>query len=654
MYLWDECREQGTVRCSHLAVSGNQKKIHRLFGDGCSLTEVHMFASVLFRRIFFSLVLLSGGLHLLIACHCTRMAERHIFALYEENAIRKIGMIRELLDRQTGEKFCRKPDSGTSPPEVSGQALAPEILPLLTQREKGSTVFIFDRNLDIVFHPDPGVKKLSACFFPGNLSFSDLADEKDAVRCFSETRETVCVKYIKERGWYIALYQDGYAAECRTRTFRNHIFLSVSVCYVLSVLLFAGLVHHFLSPLKCLGDTAEAFIRKGRIPEKRFIADHGEIGLLSWAFYRMNDQFEDSMRKIKFLERDCANLIRSNDRARERAYDLGKINERLEWKLRIYRDAETSLRQSEERYRAMLENIEECFYEADPLGNLVFFNDALSRMLGYSKEELLAMNFRDFMEESTAEKAEKTFTRAFETGIPAKGFEWTLIRKDGSPCYVEISVFLIKDVMGEVLGFRGVARNISDLLYLIYHDSLTGLYNRKAFFQKLRETLAYARRDKNEKNIFYLDLDRFKQVNDDYGHDVGDEILKEVAARLKNTLRETDHICRLGGDEFTVILNNTAGSNAAEAARRIIESISRPYNVKEYRIDFITPSIGISSYPKDALDVEALVKCADVAMYASKKHRGCFTFYDKSLEEENAEVSDSPSGVREQIQNTGH
>ncbi len=637
MYSWGECRDLRTACSSRLPVSGNQKKIRSLFTDDVSLTEGRMFASVLFRRIFFSLVLISGVLHLLIACHCICLAERYIFEIYQENAIIKIGGIGELLCGQTAEKFSRKPDSGTSHANDLGETLRQVLQRLPGEEKNDGKVFIFDRNLNIVFHPDPQLKKLPAGFFRGKLPDPDLGHTAEpAVSCLSESGKNICVKYIKERGWYVAVSPDVEPAEYRIRTLQNQILLSLSVSYALSLLIFAYLLHYFLTPLKYLMNTAGEFIRKGRISERRFVADSGEIGLLSWALYRMADQLEESTRKIKSHDRECTNLLRSNDRARERAYDLGKINERLEWKIRMYREAEASLRQSEERYRAMLENIEECFYEADLLGNLVFFNDALCRMLGYSKEELLAMNFRDFMEESTAEKAEKTFTRAFETGIPAKGFEWTLIRKDGSHCYVEISVFLIKDVMGEVLGFRGVARNISDLLYLIYHDSLTGLYNRKAFFQKLKETLAYARRDNNEKNIFYMDLDRFKQVNDDYGHDVGDEILKEVAARLKNTLRETDHICRLGGDEFTVILNNTGGSNAAEAARRIIESISNPYNVKEYRIDFITPSIGISSYPRDALDVEALVKCADVAMYASKKHRGCFTFYDKSLEEEYA------------------
>ncbi|MGE0087109.1 MAG: diguanylate cyclase [Desulfococcaceae bacterium] len=541
MYSWAECREKKTVCRSHLPVGVIQENIRILFGDNSSLTEGRMFASVLFRRIFFPLAIISLGLYLLMACQCIFLIKQYIYESEHEDAIR-------------------------------------------STRQSAKPV-------------------------PGNIA--ETADSRKA----------------DDSGKALSGMEYG------ARKLRNRLILSFSAVYILFLLILAALLNYFLRSLKYLGNMAEEFIRKGRVSEKRFVADRGETGLLSWAMYRMTGQIEENMRKIKFHDSEIANLIRANDRARERAYDLGKINEKLECRVRMYRDAEESLRQSEERYRAMLENIEECFYEADLFGNLVFFNDALCRMLGYSKEELLAMNFRDFMDENTAEKAYKTFKNAFEKDIPAKGFEWTLIRKDGSPCYVEISVFLIKDENGEILGFRGVARNISDLLYLIYHDPLTGLYNRKAFFQRMKETLAYARRDNNEKNIFYLDLDRFKQVNDVYGHDIGDEILKEVAARLKSTLRETDHICRLGGDEFTVILNNAACPNPAGAARRIIESLSRPYIVKEHLIDFITPSIGISAYPGDATDIETLVKCADIAMYESKKTKGCFTFYDKSLEE---------------------
>lgn len=338
---------------------------------------------------------------------------------------------------------------------------------------------------------------------------------------------------------------------------------------------------------------------------------------------------------IKQKLADCQNkrnqLIRDNELARERAYDCSLTVKRLEQKIENSRAEEISLRKSEDRYRAMLENIEEFFYEVDLLGNLIFFNDAFYKMMGYSKDELVGMNFREFTDEETEAKAFETFRKAYETGKPRRGFEWRLIRKDKTICYVEISVSLIKDDTNETIGFRGIARDISDLLFLVYHDSLTGLYNRKAFFQKLKETLAFAKRDEIEKNIFYMDLDRFKQVNDNFGHDIGDEVLKEVAIRLKASLRETDHICRLGGDEFTVILNNVQPSCPETAARRIIENLSRPYKIKDHVIDFITPSIGISAYPKDAVDIEELIKCADVAMYEAKKNRGTFMFYNKSM-----------------------
>jgi diguanylate cyclase (GGDEF)-like protein len=153
----------------------------------------------------------------------------------------------------------------------------------------------------------------------------------------------------------------------------------------------------------------------------------------------------------------------------------------------------------------------------------------------------------------------------------------------------------------------------------------------------MRETLAIAKRDQKEKNIFYLDLDEFKRVNDEYGHHVGDGVLKEVAVRLKASLRETDHVCRIGGDEFVVILNNLKDeSHPEEAACRVLDALSRPYRVLGHNIDFITPSIGISTYPKDSDNVEALIRCADIAMFKAKRKDGggCYAFYDKMMDEE--------------------
>jgi len=412
----------------------------------------------------------------------------------------------------------------------------------------------------------------------------------------------------------------------------DRIFVFSFTAFLISIIIIILILNHVLTPIKHLKEIAEEFIVKGDISLCSYIAGKGEIGILGSAIYKMGKNFGIINKKLLDCQNDCNELIRENELTRERAYDYSLTIKRLELKIEASSAEEVSLRKSEDRYRAMLENIEEFFYEVDLLGNLIFFNDAFYKMMGYSKDELVGMNFREFTDEETEIKVFQTFKKAYETGKPRRGFEWRLIRKDGTICYVEISVSLIKDDSGESIGFRGIARDISDLLFLVYHDSLTGLYNRKAFFQRLKETLAFAKRDQVEKNIFYMDLDRFKQVNDNYGHDVGDEVLKEVAIRLKASLRETDHICRLGGDEFTVILNNFQPSCPETAANRIIENLSRPYRVKDHVIDFITPSIGISSYPKDAVDMEELLKCADVAMYEAKKDRGNFVFYDKSME----------------------
>jgi len=412
----------------------------------------------------------------------------------------------------------------------------------------------------------------------------------------------------------------------------NQFLLFFFAAFLIFIIIIFLILNHVLMPVKYLKDIAKEFLLKGDISLCSYITGKGEIGILGAALYKMGRKFGIIEKKLLDCKNECSELIQENDLTRERAYDYSLAIKRLEQQIANNLDEKASLRKSEDRYRAMLENIEEFFYEVDLLGNLIFFNDAFYKMMGYSKDELVGMNFREFTDEETEIKAFQTFKRAYETGKSKKGFEWRLIRKDGTLCYVEISVSLIKDSSDEVIGFRGIARDISDLLFLVYHDSLTGLYNRKAFFQRLQETLAFAKRDQIEKNIFYMDIDRFKQVNDNYGHDVGDEVLKEVAVRLKASLRETDHICRLGGDEFTVILNNFQPSCPKAAAKRIIKNLSQPYRIKDHVIDFITPSIGISAYPKDAVDMEKLIKCADIAMYEAKKDRGSFIFYDKSME----------------------
>jgi diguanylate cyclase (GGDEF)-like protein len=164
---------------------------------------------------------------------------------------------------------------------------------------------------------------------------------------------------------------------------------------------------------------------------------------------------------------------------------------------------------------------------------------------------------------------------------------------------------------------------------MAYHDDLTGLPNRALFNDRLGVALARARRSKQKVAVMLLDLDRFKDVNDTLGHAVGDQLLQAVGERLTSLLRESDTVCRMGGDEFLLLLPDMQKSEyAGKAAERILEVIRKPFKLGEHRLP-VTTSLGIAVYPDDGEDGDALVKNADLAMYVAKdKGRDRFQSYD--------------------------
>lgn len=457
--------------------------------------------------------------------------------------------------------------------------------------------------------------------------------------------EVAWIRYMSDFKWYLLSAGDGRSHLAQAESLGKRItFAFVAVATVLASLL-ASVMGGCLAPVIPLADMSNEFLRKNRVRHPRFVAAKGELGKIGAAFYKMIVLLETLQEKVASWDLERRDLIRTRDAARIRAFDLSRAKGRLEKQIETFKTEEEQLRKSEDRYRAMLENIDECFYEADLLGNLVFFNDALIRMLDYDKkDDLVGKNFREIMDQETAKEAFQTFDMAMEKGEAFKGLQWRLVRKSGQLCHVEISVSLIRDKNDEIIGYRGVGRDVSRLVYMVYHDTLTGLLNRKAFFEELEKTVRIAKRYKMEAKLLFMDLNQFKLVNDEYGHDVGDEVLKEVARRMVAALRETDMTFRLAGDEFTVILNNMNGEfRPEEVARRIIEQLSLPYLVKDDAINFISPSIGISAYPEDAATVEELIRCADIAMFEAKERSkqdavdrmrpGRFTFYDSSMEE---------------------
>jgi diguanylate cyclase (GGDEF)-like protein/PAS domain S-box-containing protein len=297
--------------------------------------------------------------------------------------------------------------------------------------------------------------------------------------------------------------------------------------------------------------------------------------------------------------------------------------------------AEESLRQSEEKYRTILENIQEGYFEVDLDGNVTFFNDPVCEIFGYLREELMGLNYKAFTSEGTAKQVFTAFNRVYKTGEATKEFDWQIIRKDGANKYIEASVSLQKDTSGKPMGFKGIIRDITErkemhqqLNHMATHDALTGLPNRMLFMDRLQVALAQSKRNKNKLAVMMLDLDHFKDVNDNLGHMVGDKLLKEIGDRLTGILRHNDTVARLGGDEFVILLSDLEKMEyAAGVAKVISKSLQKPFLLADQEI-ISNASIGIALYPDDGDDVESLLKKSDMAMYSVKtRGRNSYQFF---------------------------
>jgi diguanylate cyclase (GGDEF)-like protein/PAS domain S-box-containing protein len=299
------------------------------------------------------------------------------------------------------------------------------------------------------------------------------------------------------------------------------------------------------------------------------------------------------------------------------------------------KEMEESLRQSEERYRSIIEQMEDGYFEVDLAGHFTFVNDAECRNLGYSRRELIGMNRKQYADEKNAVALFDLFNEVYKTGTPVKSYDLELIRKDGTKAFHAISASLIKGADGKPVGFRGIARDVSErknqeeqIKYLATHDGLTELPNRLMFNQLLSHAVQGAKRYRKQFAVMFIDLDGFKVVNDTLGHDAGDRLLKEIAVRFKHTLRAVDVVARLGGDEFVVMMEDiTAPEQAAVLAQRILDATGKPVRLVSGECR-VTASIGVCVYPEAGEDEQTLMKNADAAMYRAKEEgKNNFRFY---------------------------
>ena len=301
------------------------------------------------------------------------------------------------------------------------------------------------------------------------------------------------------------------------------------------------------------------------------------------------------------------------------------------------KNAEQALRDSAEKLRLFADNVPVMTVSWDENLRCRFANKVFTEFFGVAVEAIIGKHVREVLGEDVYREIEGYFVQVLQG--QAVTYERTRKLDNGEIRYLEIKLLPHIGEHGKVLGCFAVTTDISEhklaeerIQRVAHHDSLTGLPNRLLFNDRLNQAISLAKRDSRHFALLYLDLDRFKPVNDKLGHTAGDELLQAVAARIRREVRESDTVARVGGDEFAVILPDIARREEAETvARKIIAALAAPFRLGSQgpSVDIGT-SIGIALYPADGRDADALVKAADAAMYRAKQAGSSFHFCAES------------------------
>lgn len=333
-------------------------------------------------------------------------------------------------------------------------------------------------------------------------------------------------------------------------------------------------------------------------------------------------------RAFEFLRKDCDpdDMIIAVERAlsqRQREKEHALITARL--------------RHSESLHRFLVEQSPDLIFTLDSEGYFTFFNGRVQTLLGYAPEELTGQHYSAIVDPRDHEHARFAFNERRIGPRSTNNLEVRFRRKPSAGrarngvCITTIlssqGVYRTTNLgqPGLFLGTSGVARDISErkqaeetIAFQAFHDLLTRLPNRTLFVDRLEMAITQAVRRKEKLAVMFLDLDRFKLVNDTYGHQAGDQLLREFAARIRRCLRTGDTLARQGGDEFTALLPNlTSPEDIGVIAEKILSELRRPFLVADTEF-LATASIGLAVYPDDAVSAQDLIRCADVAMYQVK------------------------------------
>ncbi len=296
------------------------------------------------------------------------------------------------------------------------------------------------------------------------------------------------------------------------------------------------------------------------------------------------------------------------------------------------------LQNSEQKYRSLVENLQDeyFFYQHDLEGVFNYLSPSITNILGYSVDDFL-QHYSTYQTDHPGNAKVDEYTNRCLNGEKVPAYEVEIFNNKGHKCWLEVLESPVHNDAGECIGLEGIAHDITllkqtrdRLNWLSYYDDLTGLANRRLFTDRLEQTIILSHRHNESMALLFLDLNRFKTVNDSLGHAVGDEVLKETASRLRAQLRDSDVAARIGGDEFILLLPDTNADAAEVVVKKVLHSFITPYVLNGQQF-ILGTSIGIAIYPQDGTDSETLLQQADSAMYFAKKNNKGYAFCTSDL-----------------------